>query len=759
MHARDTDIDSTTGYSRAGMEAYETAVTASAYLRPGPKKKFLAEVETRIRAAEQMPHKKILFSQVKKISRINWSLVLPFFKAADILPRENRLMVQWVTLALELASHDMDVAITFFNRTPDALKHIVRQQDNEALIQWGDQALQTFRSANNTQRIWKAVNAYLIESSESNCSQTLIRWRFLLDQALRISTRSMESAHGFIRSGYKICLNLNQDEILWWINKGLEQSGSEQEIINYFTGISQKSMETGDILTSGVVLKEKQNILSIICEALLGQGVELRSNSVLLGCDGFTGAAATDGKTIYLPDRARDFGFYKLMTLHQAMLLNNFPYTGLDGTLLTDPAQIHADADQRLIQLLPRLSREMDQYPREYPPGSTGGSPNGTAGPTDMPWWGDILPNLLQKTDDTLTWIQDKASAEYEDIPPELVEALVSSLLASGEREPDALWKLLGEMLDNIELTSPDAEELKESVKLFFYKEWDKNIGDYKLDWCQVRQRLAREVPNDFVQKVNDRLGGIIRLIRKQFMKLKPEMFRKFKAQPNGDSLDMDALVEALTDMHSGVGMSENVYIRRDKKIRDVSVFFLVDLSGSTDEEVNGRKVIDIQKEAMVIMAEALEALGDPYAIYGFSTEGRFRVDLFTVKDFEDDYDDKARYRLGNLQPQGLTRMGTVIRHGATKLDDLSSAVKILVVLTDGRPYDMEYGNLEYAIADTKKAVQEVRSKNIHPFIITSDQQGSDYLKMISPQTECIILPRVELLPTLMPALYRRLTG
>jgi nitric oxide reductase activation protein len=379
-------------------------------------------------------------------------------------------------------------------------------------------------------------------------------------------------------------------------------------------------------------------------------------------------------------------------------------------------------------------------------------------GPVPKPWWGDILPDLLKKTDETITWVTEKAIEQYEDIPPELLESLLSTMMAGGQREPDMLWKLLGEMLNNIEFTSPDAEELAESVKTFFYKEWDQKIADYKLDWCQVRQRIAKEDPNDFVIQIKERLGGIISLIRKQFMKLKPENFRKYRAQPTGDALDIDALVQTLTDMRSGAAMSENVYIRRDKRIRDVAVFFLVDLSGSTDEPVNGRRIIDIQKEAMVIMAEALEALGDPYAIYGFSSEGRFRVDMFNVKDFNEPYDEKVQYRLGNLEPLGLTRLGAVVRHSTAKLEDVDAVIKLLVILTDGRPYDMEYGNLEYAISDTKKAIQKARSKNIHPFIITSDQKGSDYLQMISPQTECVILPKVELLPTLLPALYRRLT-
>jgi nitric oxide reductase activation protein len=210
--------------------------------------------------------------------------------------------------------------------------------------------------------------------------------------------------------------------------------------------------------------------------------------------------------------------------------------------------------------------------------------------------------------------------------------------------------------------------------------------------------------------------------------------------------------------MRSGSFLSENVYIRRDKRIRDVAVLFLLDLSGSTEEEVNGRRVVDIQKEAMALMAEALNSLDDPYGIYGFSSEGRHRVDIFVVKDFAEPYSDQIQYRLGNLEPLGLTRMGAVLRHGLHKLDNTQAAVKLMVILTDGRPYDLDYGNLDYAIADTRKAIQEVRQKRIHPFIITSDKKSTDYLRRIAPQTQSIILPRVELLPTLLPAIYKRLT-
>lgn len=740
--------------SEAGRKTYEAAEASVAHLRARTSRGFLFEVEREISVFEEKENKTATFEEAQKITAVNWALLLPFFKAVKKIPPVSDVVARWAELAKSLAAFDVDSSVAFLERTPVALDAF---EDVEIMLLWGQKGLDAFRAADDKRKIWKAVKAYFSEASTPNCGYSLDRWSFFLKQATRIADVSVEAAEGFMTHGNRVCLLLQEEETARWIDKGFAECGSEQELINYFNGTSLKAIETSDCLISGVALKNKRNTLSMICEALLGQPVKLRSNTVLLGSKGFSGGAATDGRNIFLPEMAPSFGLFKLMALHQVMLLQKHPYTSLDGAILVDPVQIHLDADERLLRHLPGLIHEMNTYSEDHRVEQHPGKLSRT-GPVPKPWWGDILPDLMKETDETITALKEKACEEYEDIPPELLETLLSTMMAGGEREPDMLWKLLGEMLDNIEFTSPDAEELAESVKTFFYKEWDQKIADYKMEWCQVRQRIAREDANDFVLHINERLGGIISLIRRQFMKLKPETFKKYRAQPTGDALDIDALVQALVDVRSGAAMTENVYIRRDKRIRDVAVFFLVDLSGSTDEQVNGRRVIDIQKEAMVIMAEALETLGDPYSIYGFSSEGRFRVDMFNVKEFHEEYDERVQYRLGNLQPLGLTRMGAAVRHSAAKLEEVDAAIKLLVILTDGRPYDMEYGNLEYAINDTKKALQEARSKNIHPFIITSDQKGSDYLQMISPQTECVILPKVELLPTLLPALYRRLT-
>ena len=736
--------------ARDAMEHFQSAVS---HLRPRSSAIFLSQAQKQIAAINQMALGESILETAIEFCRLNWALVLPYFETFKKLPQDHKIISFWSQLILDLARQDIDVAVTFVKETPAAMEH--RGQDD--MLVWGKLAWSTLVTANKERKIWKAVDAYLIQAGSCRCGYTLSRWEFFLNEAVRIAHKSSEAAEAFIQSGNRMCLLLTDDETSQWVTQGLDASQSDKELLNYFGGTSLKAFEQRDDLVSGVALKDRSHTLGLICEAALGRPAKIRSNIALIGHRGFTGGAATDGQTIYLPDTVPGFELMKLMALHQAMLLNRSQYLEDAGRILFEEAPLHLDADHRLLERLPGLRKAMENVMDGELPAAYPRSPKKIMAP--LPWWGDIFPDLIGQTKDTINQIKEKVIEAYgEDVPPELVEALLASMMAEGERDGDVLWEMFREMLDNMDFDSPEAEELEAHVKTFFYKEWDHTLSDYKLDWCLVRQRPAAEEPNDFVDHLREKRRGIISLLRRQFVKLKPERFKKYRAQPYGDALDIDALIQSLVDKRTGSSLSENVYVRRDKRIRDVAVLFLLDLSGSTEEEVGGKRVVDIQKEAMALMAEALDSLGDAYAVYGFSSEGRFRVDLFSVKDFSEPYDQTVQYRLGNLEPLGLTRMGTVIRHAIHKLNEVSAAIKLLVILTDGRPYDLEYGNLNYAIADTGKAISEARRSQIHPFIITSDQKGAEYLRMISSETQSIVLPRVESLPAMLPALYKRLT-
>lgn len=735
--------------SPGSQDAFINICTSIAHLRSRKSRNFFINTFYQIQALEDHPFREESLRWAQALSARNWAFIEPYFGALKAIKAED-FLAPWAEFILRLADRDIDVAITFLKETSRALENLGR----EDIFVWGRRA---FEALEASRKMAKAAKAYLEEALANNCATPPARWEFFLRQAALIAAASPTAAEAFIRQGSRVCLLLNDQETALWVEGGLASCRLEQEFVNYFSGTSLKALEKRDGIASGVALKDRSNTLTLICEAFLGQSVRIRSNASLLGVKGFTGGPATDGRTIYLPDVTPDFGLLKLMALHQSTLLANEGWKYESEKVTSNPALIHLDADKALLKKLPSLLQEMQRHMEaehisSYPFGLR------EEFPRHMPWWGDILPQLVHETSETIRQIHEKAAEHDSDLPPEVLEALLTSMMAEGEREVDGLWARLLEMFNSVELTSPEPEELEESVKTFFYKEWDEGLSDYKMDWTLVRQRLTKDDPNPFVQDISTRLHGLITLIRRQFTRLKPERFKRYRAQPTGDDLDIDALVQAVVDMHSHSFLSENVYIRRDKRIRDVAVLFLVDMSGSTEELVNGRRVIDIEKEAMALMAEALDSLGDAFAIFGFSSEGRFRVDLFTVKEFGEEYGERAQYRLGNLEPRELTRLGAVIRHGIYKLDNTPATIKLMVILTDGRPYDLDYGSMDYALADTRKAFQEARKQRIHPFIITSDKKGASYLRRISPQTQNIILPNVELLPTMLPNLYKRLT-
>lgn len=304
-----------------------------------------------------------------------------------------------------------------------------------------------------------------------------------------------------------------------------------------------------------------------------------------------------------------------------------------------------------------------------------------------------------------------------------------------------------------------DAEEdLGEQT--FMYDEWDHRIEDYRPSWCTLREtRATREVPA-FVAATFHEYGGVVTQIRRNFQLMRPERLRKMRFQSEGDDLDLDGLVEHVVDKRARITPTDRVYIKRDKKDRDVTTAFLVDMSSSTDRKIDGRKrIIDIEKEGLILMCEALEAIRDEYAIYGFSGNGRDDAQFYTVKDLGERYDDRVRSRIGGIYGRSKTRMGPAIRHTTKRLMSVDSNVKIMILLTDGKPYDSDtYQDNAYAQADTQMALREARREKIHLFCVTVDQEGADYLPTMYSDANFVVIDDISTLPQKLPQLYRRLT-
>ena len=309
-----------------------------------------------------------------------------------------------------------------------------------------------------------------------------------------------------------------------------------------------------------------------------------------------------------------------------------------------------------------------------------------------------------------------------------------------------------------VEAEDEPEEDLGEQT--FYYDEWDYKIEDYRPAWCTLREQRATRVHEAFVAATFHEHGGVVSQIRRNFQLMRPERLRKMRYQPDGDDLDIEGIVEYVVDRRTRVSPTDRVYIKRDKKDRDVATVFLVDMSSSTDRKIDGRKrIIDIEKESLLLMCEALEAIRDEYAIYGFSGSGRDDCQFYTVKEIGERYDDRVKGRIGGIYGRQKTRMGPALRHATKRLMAVDAHVKLLILLTDGKPYDSDtYQDNTYAQEDTKMALREARREKIHLFCVTVDQEGADYLPHMYSDANFVIIDDVRTLPHKLPQLYRRLT-
>jgi hypothetical protein len=299
----------------------------------------------------------------------------------------------------------------------------------------------------------------------------------------------------------------------------------------------------------------------------------------------------------------------------------------------------------------------------------------------------------------------------------------------------------------------------KKGPRIFFYDEWDGVIQDYRNQWCRVIEQTGSVGSSSFVEQTKITYGGTIRTIRRYFEGIRPVALRRMRRQRDGEEVDMEAAIESLVDRQAQTSPTEDVYIRRDRRERDVAVAFLVDLSGSTGRQIGtgGTRIIDVEKEAIVLLAEALEAIGDQYALYGFSGRSRREVQFQVLKDFEERYGPAIWGRIDAVRPLEQNRDGAAIRHAVHRLSARFARVKLLVLLSDGRPLDDLYAD-EYALEDTKAALREAKAKGVHVFCITVDDGASGYLGRMYGEVSYAIIDRVQSLPERLPRIYRMLT-
>ncbi len=322
----------------------------------------------------------------------------------------------------------------------------------------------------------------------------------------------------------------------------------------------------------------------------------------------------------------------------------------------------------------------------------------------------------------------------------------------------------------------------------FFYDEWDYHIADYRTRWCRLREIMLSGDAGEFFAKTLGDYVALTPAIKAEFQRIRPEQYRLVRGLEDGEEFDLNAVITAVSDRRARLAPSPKVYTTKRQTERDVAALFLLDMSASTDEPVvplppmygqddpddwlaarkkkpvepqpKPRRIIDVTKEALVLMAEALEEIGDAYAVYGFSGQGRDNVEFYHVKSFTESLSPTIKGRIGAIEPKRSTRMGPAIRHSLEKLKDIACRVKLLVLLSDGFPQDMDYGtdrrSATYGIQDTMMALREADQAGVLTFCLTIDKAGHDYLRDMCAPSRYMVLEDVTSLPTELPKVYQR---
>ncbi|HEV7475836.1 MAG TPA: VWA domain-containing protein [Pyrinomonadaceae bacterium] len=315
-------------------------------------------------------------------------------------------------------------------------------------------------------------------------------------------------------------------------------------------------------------------------------------------------------------------------------------------------------------------------------------------------------------------------------------------------------------------------QAIEEGEVAYNYDEWDRELTDHRLGWCRVIEKRVKHGDAIFVEQTRGRHRGVISSIRHQFQLMRPEDLLRVTNELDGEEFDLNAVVDFVIDRRAarigGGQQSDRLYTKRLRRRRDVAVSFLLDQSSSTARTIGrhplqpytrpGRRIIEIEKEGLVLMSEALEAVGDTYAINGFTSEGRRNVKFYVVKDFDEKYSDEVKQRIGGITFQNNTRLGAAIRHATARLARQEARTRLLIVLSDGRPYDHDYGDARYAREDTREALRQAKNQGITPFCITIDRESEAELRDLYGEIGYTIIDDVMSLPERMPGIYRRLT-
>ncbi|WP_227370055.1 nitric oxide reductase activation protein NorD [Halomonas sp. M20] len=286
------------------------------------------------------------------------------------------------------------------------------------------------------------------------------------------------------------------------------------------------------------------------------------------------------------------------------------------------------------------------------------------------------------------------------------------------------------------------------------YPEWNHRKQIYLPDHCAVLTDLQSEEGEDWTPDETTRRR--IRRVRREFEALRPRR-ETLRGQLDGSELDMDAVIRAHCDLVATGETNDRLYLATRQQARDLAVSILVDVSLSTDAWLEDRRVLDVEKEALLVLGHGLAGCGDDYAIHCFTSHRRQKVWVNTLKTFEESMNERVDRRIAALKPGRYTRMGPAIRHMTQELSKRPNRHRLLLVLTDGKPNDTDYYEGRYGIEDTRKAIRDARQQEIKVFGVTIDQEARQYIPHLFGRGGYAIVQKPEHLSLALPGIYRQI--
>ncbi|MEZ5666021.1 MAG: VWA domain-containing protein [Alphaproteobacteria bacterium] len=306
-----------------------------------------------------------------------------------------------------------------------------------------------------------------------------------------------------------------------------------------------------------------------------------------------------------------------------------------------------------------------------------------------------------------------------------------------------------------------EALPLDEGIPVARYPEYDYATGRERSEWTTLVEYRAQPGPVGRIDAILERHHGLVTRITGLVRAARVSRPQRMKRRHEGDQLDLDACIAAAVSRRVGETPDPRVFAQTERRNRDLSVLLLLDVSESTRDRVrNGTAtVLEVEREATVMLAHAMDGLGDPFAIAAFASNRRDDVHYFRIKDFGRPYDAQARAQLAGLESGLSTRLGAAMRHAGADLARQLTHRRLLLVVTDGEPSDVDIDDRRYLVEDARRAVIGLADKGIDTFCVGLDSGGDSYLARIFGQRNYVQIDRLERLPEKLPMLYFRLTA